>query len=132
MDDLFSVVLKSQLKSRESKFMIRIIRFFPLIFLVSCITTHTQMVSNGFDAACNIFEEAGTKNLSPIELGAFIDSRLNDMSDLPGKEEVKSVYHALFNVDPAERYLLFKESAEISLKHDWDCAAMKAIYQKNL
>jgi hypothetical protein len=112
--------------------MIRIIRLFPFIFLVSCIATHTQTVSNGFDAACNIFEEAGTKNLSPIELGAFIGSRLEDMSDLPGKEEVKSVYHSLFNVDPSKRYMLFKESAEISLKHDWDCAAMKEIYQKNL
>jgi hypothetical protein len=112
--------------------MIRILRFFSLIFLVSCVTTHTPTVSNGFDAACKIFEEAGTKKLSPIELGSYIGSRLEDMSDLPGIEEVKSVYHALFNVDPAKRYLLFKESAEISLKHDWDCVAMKAIYQKNL
>ena len=67
--------------------------------------------------------------MSPEELGQFIADRLNNMPNQKAKIEVIEVYHALFNVDPAVRYQLFKESAEMTLGREWDCPAVKALYR---
>ncbi len=97
-------------------------------FLFSCGTEYTKPPENGFDAACRIFETAETKNLDPEALGVYLSDRLNNMPDLQAVDDVRVIYHALFNADPAKRYEIFKESAEMTLNRNWDCAAMKRIY----
>ena len=86
--------------------------------------------TNGFDSACLIFQKAATKNLTPQELGNYIADEFDKMKVQMASEDVKEVYHALFNVEPTKRYGLFKESAEITLNRSWDCEAMKDLYQK--
>jgi len=102
------------------------ITLFTMIFIISC---SMQKSTNGFDSACLIFQEASTKNLNPEKLGSYISGELDKMDAQPASEDVKEVYHALFNVDPTERYGLFKESAERFLERNWDCSAMKELYQ---
>lgn len=97
-----------------------------VIFLASCSMKKTE---NGFDTTCLIFENAATESMSPEELGNYIAGELEGMGDQPALKDVKEVYHALFNVDPAERYSLFKESAESTLKRNWNCEAMRKLYR---
>ena len=108
--------------------MCRVTLLLPVVFLISCGAPHIEMTQNGFDAACNIFEDTESLSYSPEELGNYIGKRLADMSDLPEKNNVISIYHSLFNVKPDNRYNLFKESAEIALQRNWNCPAMKKVY----
>ncbi len=100
-----------------------------VLILASCRNEQYKSVDNGFDAACLIFQEAGTKNLDPVALGIYIAKKLDEMPEIKAANDVRATYHALFNADPAIRYDLFKQSAEISLKRNWDCSAVKQIYQ---
>jgi len=106
---------------------------FPLlvtvVFLISCSTNTNIKTKNGFDTACAIFQKASLMKLSPQELGNYIADALDKMPPQRASEDVKQVYHALFNVSPKERYTLFKESAEITLKRSWDCHIMKKMYK---
>ena len=106
----------------------RSITLTAIIFLMSCSMGTSPKSTNGFDSACQIFKEASTKNLNPEELGNYIATELENMGDQLASKEVKEVYHALFNVNPTQRYSLFKQSAEITLKRNWDCQAMKDLY----
>ena len=99
-----------------------------IIFLMSCSMDTPLKSTNGFDSACQIFKEASTKNLDPEERGNYIATELDNMGDQIASKEVKEVYHALFNVNPVQRYNLFKQSAETTLKRNWDYQAMKALY----
>lgn len=89
-----------------------------------------KKATNGFDSACSIFQKAATMKLNPQELGDYITTELDNMEVDVASDDVKEVYHALFNVDPTKRYELFKESAETTLNRSWDCDAMKALYKK--
>lgn len=109
---------------------LRSITLFTIIFLMSCSMGDKEKNLNGFDSACLIFQEAATKNLDPEALGNYIAMELDNMDEQPASKDVKAVYHALFNVDPAKRYDLFKESAEITLNRSWDCNAMKELYRE--
>lgn len=99
------------------------------LFLISCSINTNIKTKNGFDTACLIFQHASTMKLSPQELGNYIANAINKMEHQKASDDVKQVYHALFNVSPNERYALFKESAEITLKRNWDCDAMKKMYK---
>ena len=100
-----------------------------VIFLFSCSMNTNIKAKNGFDAACLIFQKASTMKLSPQKLGSYIAHELNKIESQEASEDVKQIYHALFNVSPAERYALFKESAEMTLKRSWDCDVMKKMYK---
>jgi len=39
------------------------------------------------------------------------------------------VHDALYQLDPAERYSVFRQSAEASLKRSWNCNAVKNMMQ---
>ncbi len=99
------------------------------IFLISCSINTNIKAKNGFDSACLIYQKASTMKLSPQELGDYIADNLNKLEHQKALEDVKNVYHALFNVSPKDRYALFKESAEITLKRSWDCNIMKKMYK---
>ena len=105
---------------------VKYIVFLAAIFIVSC---SAEKPVNGFDSACLIFQEASTKNLNPEALGNYIAEELDKMATQAASEDVKDVYHALFNVAPEDRYGLFKESAESALKRKWDCDVMKKLYR---
>jgi len=68
--------------------------------------------------------------LSPVELGIKISNELNKLDDQFALKDVKKLYKALFEVDPAMRYAVFKEAAEYKLKRKWDCDGIKAVYDK--
>lgn len=85
--------------------------------------------TNGFDTACNIFKEASQKNLSPVDLGQYIEERLKSMPEQNAKQDVIELYDVLFQAEPSRRYSLFRESAEHILKRKWHCESIKQIYE---
>lgn len=95
-----------------------------LTILISCSDTSN---TNGFDTACKLLSEGVKRNLSPEELGQYISDGLISMPNQEAKIEVIEAYHALFNADPALRYQLFKESAEMTLGREWSCPAMEKL-----
>jgi len=120
-------LLRVVLQGRADMFY-RSFTVFMLIFLISCSASKPK---NGFDSICYIFEKASTKKLNPEELGRYIATELDTVIEgRPVSQDIKEVYYALFNVNPVERYGLFKESAESALKRRWDCEAMKAQYHE--
>ena len=80
----------------------------------------------GFDEMCIIFTEATNRNISGQKLSEYIDEnvrkRINSIDAI-------EVYSIILQVDPKERYALFKQSAEYSLKREWDCSAIEKLLQ---
>lgn len=108
-------------------------RIFSIISIyllaISCNGGSANIENNGFDTACNIFGEALQKNLSPVELGIFIEDKLKAMPEQKAKQDVIDLFDLLFQADPSLRYQLFKESAEYSLKREWHCDSIKELYE---
>ena len=100
---------------------------FPFLFLL-VISCSENIEKNGFDTACNIFKEASQKNLSPVELGQYIEEQLKAMPEQRAKQDVIDLYDVLFQASPSMRYKLFKESAEQTLQREWHCDSIKEIY----
>lgn len=81
----------------------------------------------GFDEICRIYGEAqDRKNMDREQLSAYIFDNIKQRVNVVDAIQAHS---AIFNLAPAERYAIFKESAEYSLKKDWDCPAMQALMQ---
>jgi hypothetical protein len=108
---------------KNMKITIISIFFISLISLVSCSSANT----NGFDQVCHIFRDASKLNKPQDETLVYISSNI-DKSVPPG--DALNAFHALVSVNPADRYALFKQMAESSLKHPWNCSEMKSIMDK--
>ena len=99
-----------------------------MLLLVSCSGNKHNIPNNGFDTACSIFEEASKKDLTPEDLGTYIEYKLKSMPEQKAKQDVIELYDVLFQANPAFRYKLFKESAEHSLKREWHCSPIRKLY----
>jgi len=83
-----------------------------------------QAQESGFDEVCRIYTEAKNSSLVKQQL----DEYLNDNVTKRVKDkDALALHNAIPKVSPSERYKIFKESVEMSLKKPWDCAAMKAL-----
>lgn len=91
-----------------------------LITLVSCSASH----NNGFDEVCHIFQEAKRLHKPLNETLSYITDNINKRVKHGDAHEA---FTLLVNAIPSERYTLFKQTAEASLKHTWDCPDMNAI-----
>lgn len=98
-----------------------------IVLLLPLISCSEKLEENGFDTACDIFAEASQKNLSPEELGKYIEDELKAMPDQKYKEEVIGLYDAIFQVEPSQRRQVFRESVELTLKREWHCEALKIL-----
>ncbi len=100
---------------------------FIFIFLLSSYSVYACSVeATGFDEICHIYTEAQNSSLtmSKEKLSDYIFTNIKNRVSL---KDALSVYSAGLGLDPEKRYPIFKESAEYSLKHSWDCPAMKAL-----
>ena len=80
----------------------------------------------GFDEMCDIFTEATRRNISGQLLSEYID---NNVKKRINSIDAITVYSIILQVEPKERYALFKQSAEYSLKREWDCPAIEQLLQ---
>jgi len=78
----------------------------------------------GFDEICKIYTAALNTNMNIEQLSDYIFSNVNER--VKSKDALES-HEAVMQLDSSQRYKIFKQSAELSLKHNWDCEAMNNI-----
>ena len=87
--------------------------------IIACAVENT-----GFDEICKIYTEAINSSMPKEQLSKYIfdnvKSRVNNIDAL-------DAHGSVFQLDPAERYSIFKQGAEMSLKRSWDCSAVKSL-----
>lgn len=85
----------------------------------ACATSDT-----GFDEICRIYAEANNSGMTKEQLSNYIFDNVNERVNV--KDAIQA-HDAVFNLAPAERYSIFKQSAELSLKREWGCQAIKKL-----
>ena len=99
---------------------------FYLIILLYMLTNISFASDNGFDEICRIYTEAKNSNMNKTQLSDYIwDNIQHRVKD----EDALKAHEAVFQLDPAKRYPIFKKSAEISLNKKWGCQAIKDLLQ---
>lgn len=93
-----------------------------LSFLFSIGTIQAQ--ETGFDEICRIYTEAKNSSLTKQQLSNYLN---DNVSKRVSDKDALDLHNVIPQVSPSDRYKIFKESVEMSLKKQWDCAAMKAI-----
>lgn len=78
--------------------------------------------NNGFDEICKIYTEALSANMSKEQKFNYI---WDNIERRVISRDAIAAYSAVANADPALKYDLFKQAAEISLKRKWDCDVIK-------
>ncbi len=97
--------------------------FISILFLsnISC----TKLA--GFDEVCQIYTEANNSKMSKQDLNDYIFNNIAKRVYSPDALETHSI---IFQVPSKERYVIFKQAAEASLKQNWDCAPMQILMNK--
>ena len=81
---------------------------------------------NGFVTICDIYTEAINSSMNKEQLSDYIFSNIkNRISD----KDALEAHDVIFQLEPAKRYLIFKESAEYSLKKSWNCESVKKLME---
>lgn len=83
-----------------------------------------QAQESGFDEVCRIYTEAKNSSLTKQQLSDYLN---DNVAKRVSNKDALALHDVIPQVSPSERYKIFKESVEISLKTTWDCSAMKAL-----
>ena len=95
--------------------------------LVSCLdAAHADQ--EGFDAICKIYTEVLNSKMGAREGSQYI---YNNIIKRVHDNDALNAHDLLHMVPPEKRYSIFKDSAENSLKRNWDCVAMKKLMRGN-
>ncbi len=97
---------------------------FLAITLLLFSTSYLYAKDVGFDEICRIYTEAKNSSLKKQQLSDYINTNI---SARISNKDALTTHSIIPQASPAERYQLFKKSAEHSLKRKWDCDAMKII-----
>ena len=101
---------------------------FILCVLLISVSVHSYSTEHdGFDEICKIYTEALNSSLSQSEQGLYI---FDNISKRVTNTDALMTHSAIPNLDPNQRYGVFKEAAEYSLKHNWDCAAKNTLMKE--
>lgn len=96
------------------------------IFFISACSEKYDAADNGFDKICliytDVFSDPSHSKKPLIDkhdlVGELIEAHVKDIDAI-------TTFSAVANADPSLKYDLFKQSAEYSLKRDWDCDIIK-------
>ena len=77
-----------------------------------------------FDEICIIYTEAKNSSMPKEQRSQYI---FDNVSTRVSNVDALDAHGSVFHLDPTERYSIFKQAAEMSLKRNWDCAAVKAL-----
>ena len=93
----------------------------------SCSNEYSS-VDNGFDKICLIYTDV-FNNLALKDKST--QSKHNAINDLIKKNvfdiDAISAFTSVAQANPEDKYSLFKQSAEYSLKREWDCTLIKEL-----
>lgn len=97
-----------------------------IIILLFCLYSTNAYSADkaGFDEICKIYTESVNSSMTKEQLSDYIFDNIKNRVNLA---DALDAHNAIFNLEPAKRYSIFKQSAEFSLKHSWDCEAMKSL-----
>ena len=92
-------------------------------FLTYSICAYAEDTA-GFDEICKIYTEAKNSSMPKRQLSDYI---FDNIEQRVTSVDALEAHGAVFNLEPARRYSIFKQSAELSLKRDWNCEAVKEL-----
>ena len=102
-----------------------IIRKIAFMIILSIISISTiSAADTGFDEICKIYTEAKNSSLSKSQLSNYI---FENIKNRVTSKDALEAHSAVFNLGVDKRFSIFKQSAEYSLKHKWECAAVKEL-----
>jgi len=102
-----------------------IIRKITLTIILSIISISAFSVDEtGFDEICKIYTEAKNSSLSKSQLNDYI---FKNIKNRVASKDALEAHSAVFNLGVDKRFSIFKQSAEYSLKHKWECAAVEEL-----
>lgn len=97
--------------------------FLVTTLLIISITAYASDETS-FDEICKIYTEAKNSSLTKEKLSTYI---FENIKNRVNTKDALEAHDAVFNLGADKRFKIFKESAEYSLKHKWDCVAVKEL-----
>jgi len=99
--------------------------FIIAIFCISACSGKYNAADNGFDTICliytDVFNDPAHEKKSVIEkhvlVSELVEAHVRDVDAI-------TAFTAVASADPSQKYDLFKQAAEYSLKRNWDCEIM--------
>lgn len=102
-----------------------IIRKITLAIIISIISiTAFSAEKTGFDEICKIYTEAKNSSMTKEELSTYI---FENIKNRVKSKDALEAHEAVFNLGTDKRFSVFKQSAEYSLKHKWECVAVEEL-----
>jgi len=114
-----------QITGRKGMFFRKLIQ--AILICAYSLCAHAAESTNnvsGFDTICQIYTEAVNSSMTKEQLSHYI---FNNVESRVKSTDALEAHTAVFNLEPARRYSIFKQSAEYSLKKKWDCEAVKKL-----
>jgi hypothetical protein len=97
------------------------------LFLFLILSTNIAVAEEaGFDELCKIFIEVDNSNMTNEQRNVYVFSNVKSRINV---QDTLDIFDSVFLLDPKERYPAIKKGAEMSLKHPWDCPAMKKLFK---
>ncbi len=95
-----------------------------LLFMAYAFSQENTDSDAGFEIICQIYTEALNSNMTKEQRSNYI---FNNIESRVRSKDALEAHDVVFQVDPADRYIIFKQSAKIVLKRDWHCKAVEAL-----
>ena len=99
-----------------------------LLLVVILLFSHTIYAEDtneaGFIEICQIYTAALDSHMNIEQMSDYIFS---SVAQRVKSNDALDAHEAVMQLDASRRYNIFKQSAELSLKHNWDCPAMKKV-----
>ena len=78
----------------------------------------------GFTEICKIYTTALSGNMNIDQLSGYIFSNVEHHVK---SKDALDAHEAVMQLDASQRYKIFKQAAQLSLNHSWNCPAMKKV-----
>lgn len=103
------------------------IRQFIIFFIFYTYSITAFALNNtGFDEICSIYTEVINSNMSKEQRSTYV---YDNVAARVSNKDALDAHGSVFQLDPAERYEVFKQGAEMSLGRNWDCDAVKTLME---
>jgi hypothetical protein len=94
--------------------------YFLIVLLFSLHAVAAE--DTGFNEICRIYTEAQNSSMLGQQLSTYI---FDNVEQRVISKDARDAHDAIFQLDPTKRYEIFKQSAELALRHLWNCPAAK-------
>lgn len=94
------------------------------LFIVHGLTNYACANESDFDEICKIYTEVLNSNMPSDQASNYV---FDNISKRIHSKDALDAHDVIFQVAPASRYPIFKESVEHTYKKKWECDAMKVL-----